>query len=103
MSLDPVTDAEWLQRYGPWGLLVLALSAIIFLYRANAGERDAHKLEMTALMNRLIDTTTAQVKEYSTLSNSVVATHNNVVASLAGVASTLEGLSRRIDDKGRRP
>ncbi len=78
-----LSTAESLQRYGAWGLVVVLAGCVVYLFRVLSAERDEHKREMMAFMDRLIVTTTAQVKEFTTLSQSVV--------------TTIESLSRRID------
>lgn len=78
---------DTLQRYGPWALVVLLLGVVAYLYRAITAERATFEEKLMSVMDRLIETTTTQLKEYAALAQSV--------------ANTVESLSRRIDDRTR--
>jgi hypothetical protein len=70
--------AEWLSRYGPWGVVVIFLGAIIALWSRLNKERDArveqlaqlgkdHKAEMAALLDRLVAASNTQVDKFADL------------------------------------
>ena len=106
--------AEWLQQYGPWALVVVCFSVILFLFRALSTARDTHesglsshteeikaigaahteeiksigaehKREMEVILNRLIETSNTQVREYFQLAEKVTA--------------VIDALSRRIEGR----
>ena len=98
--------AEWLREYGPWALVVVCFSVIGFLYRAYSKARDAHeaaliahteeikelnaehKKEMEDIVNRLIETSTTQVREYHMLAEKI--------------ALVVDSLSKRLEGRGGR-
>ena len=99
------STAEWLREYGPWALVVVCFSVIGFLFRALSNARDAHaealkahteevkelneghKREMEQIVNRLIETSTTQVREYHLLAEKI--------------SSVVESLTKRLDRSGR--
>lgn len=104
----PITgEAEWLRQYGPWALLVVCFGVIIFLYRELAKQRseqiacldkhakelkdlgEAHKEEMGAVLNRLVETSTTQIREYHGLAEKIT--------------TVVDTLSKRLEGRGGRP
>lgn len=104
-DIPVATEAQWLREYGAWALVVICFSTIVYLFLALSRARDAHaaaleahteeikelnaahKKEMEVILNRLIDTSTAQVREYHTLAEKI--------------STIVDSLSRRLDRGGR--
>lgn len=98
-----VAEAQWLREYGPWALVVVCFSTIIYLFAALNKARDAHaaaleahtdeikslnaehKREMEVILNRLIETSTTQVREYHVLAEKI--------------SAVVDSLSRRLDNR----
>jgi hypothetical protein len=98
--------AEWLREYGPWALVVVCFSVIAFLFAALGKSRDAHakvladhtaeikaineahKKEMSGIVDRLIETSTTQVREYHALAEKI--------------ALVVDSLTKRLGDRGSR-
>ncbi len=99
-------EAEWLREYGAWALLVVCFGVIVFLFRAYTKARDDHEVALTAhteaiklltaehkkemgeIVDRLIETSTTQVREYHMLAEKIT--------------SVMESLSKRLESKGVR-
>ncbi len=86
-------DADWLSQHGPWGLVVVAFAAILYLFRTLSTERAAHteeikqlglthKSEMSVLLNRLIETSTKNIEEYHKLANGVTVVLSSIERQL---------------------
>lgn len=98
--------AEWLREYGPWALVVICFSVIAFLFAALSKARDAtvaaqiahtgeikeineaHKKEMSGIVDRLIETSTTQVREYHMLAEKI--------------ALVVDSLTKRLGERGPR-
>lgn len=98
MEPGPQT-AEWLERYGPWAIVVVCFAVIAVLFRMLSAERKEHtaqlerigkehKAEMTALLERFISDKDKQVTAHLALTERV----SNVVDALSRRAG------RKIED-----